>query len=213
MQTLSATFEVVVNPLVNWIWLGFGIMAVGTGIALLPESAFAFASAKVPAGAATTGMVILLILAGLTAPVRAQAGLTGEERALKKQLLGDIMCTCGCRAPMSDCPMGPTCHGLQEQTPKLEEFIASGMDREQVRVAFVGWYGSQDILAAPIDRGFNRLAWLLPYVLGLGGAVVVVGTASRWARRKGTASTADEPRAALDPALQERLDDELRNLD
>ena len=32
-----------VNPLVNWVWLGFGILALGTGIALLPETAFAFA--------------------------------------------------------------------------------------------------------------------------------------------------------------------------
>ena len=35
-----------VNPLVNWIWLGFGIMALGTGIALLPERSYAFALAE-----------------------------------------------------------------------------------------------------------------------------------------------------------------------
>ena len=35
----SATLQIVVNPLVNWIWLGFGIIALGTGIALLPERA------------------------------------------------------------------------------------------------------------------------------------------------------------------------------
>ena len=36
----SATLQFVINPLVNWIWLGFGIMALGTGIALLPERLF-----------------------------------------------------------------------------------------------------------------------------------------------------------------------------
>ena len=58
----SATYAVTVNPLVNWIWLGFGIMALGTGIALLPERAFAFAAAKLPAGAATIPLILLLLL-------------------------------------------------------------------------------------------------------------------------------------------------------
>jgi cytochrome c-type biogenesis protein CcmF len=62
-QTQSATFQIVVNPLVNWIWVGFGIMAFGTGLALLPEQAVAFAAAKVPSGAVTTGLMLLLIAA------------------------------------------------------------------------------------------------------------------------------------------------------
>jgi cytochrome c-type biogenesis protein CcmF len=49
LQTQSATLHVVVNPLVNWIWFGFGILALGTLIALLPESSFAFASARAQA--------------------------------------------------------------------------------------------------------------------------------------------------------------------
>jgi cytochrome c-type biogenesis protein CcmF len=63
-QTQSATLQIVVNPLVNWIWAGFGVMAFGTGIALLPETAFAFAAAKVPAGAATTMMALFAVLLG-----------------------------------------------------------------------------------------------------------------------------------------------------
>ena len=54
VETQNATYAVTVNPLVNWIWLGFGLLAFGTGIALLPERAFAFAAAKVPEGAVTT---------------------------------------------------------------------------------------------------------------------------------------------------------------
>ena len=33
-----ATYTVTINPLVNWIWLGFAVLAFGTGIALLPET-------------------------------------------------------------------------------------------------------------------------------------------------------------------------------
>ena len=63
-QTESATFQIVVNPLVNWIWAGFGVMAFGTGIALLPETAFVFATAKIPSGAATTMMALVAALLG-----------------------------------------------------------------------------------------------------------------------------------------------------
>ncbi|HEY9463964.1 MAG TPA: heme lyase CcmF/NrfE family subunit, partial [Vicinamibacterales bacterium] len=46
----SANIEVTVTPLVNWLWLGFGVLALGTLIAVLPETAFAFAAARVPEG-------------------------------------------------------------------------------------------------------------------------------------------------------------------
>ncbi|HNV03393.1 MAG TPA: heme lyase CcmF/NrfE family subunit [Vicinamibacterales bacterium] len=44
----SVSLQVVVNPLVNWIWTGFGILFLGTVIALLPEREQA-AAAVVPA--------------------------------------------------------------------------------------------------------------------------------------------------------------------
>src|SRR5215510_1448715 len=58
--TQDAELGVTVNPLVNWVWLGFGVMAIGIGIALLPEAAFSFAVAQVPAGAVTTTSILLI---------------------------------------------------------------------------------------------------------------------------------------------------------
>ena len=49
----SMSLQVVITPLVNWIWAGFGVLVLGTGIALLPERAFAFALGRVPAEAST----------------------------------------------------------------------------------------------------------------------------------------------------------------
>jgi cytochrome c-type biogenesis protein CcmF len=210
--TQNATYAVTINPLVNWIWFGFGILAIGTGIALLPERAFAFAAAPVPEGAVTTTLVLLMLL--LPAVGRAQT-LPSKE-ALRKQVEGDVMCTCGgCRAPMNNCPMGASCHGLKEQREKLDAFIAQGMTREQIRAAFVRDHGGQDVLAAPLDEGFNRLAWALPYVAGVTGAGLVGLVAYRWTRRPATpdapaAAAADAP---AEDALAARLDDELRDLD
>ena len=76
---------------------------------------------------------------------------------------------------------------------------------------FIGFYGGQHFLRVPIDKGFNRLAWFVPYMVGATGLVVVGMTARRWSRKRDGA--ASEPAAPSDPALEERLDDELRNLD
>jgi cytochrome c-type biogenesis protein CcmF len=217
----QAVYTITVNPLVNWIWLGFGIMAMGTGIALMPERAYAFATAKLPAGSATTTMMLLLLLLP-AAPVRAQGGqsvapeqrtaVPVEKSALRKQLEGDIMCTCGCRASLKDCQMGPTCHGLQEQTPKLEKFLSAGMDRDQVRAAFVADAGSQDVLMAPLDQGFNKLAWLIPYIVGAIGFAGAAVVARRWSRRAEPAPAGGVD-ASENSELKTRLDDELRDLD
>jgi cytochrome c-type biogenesis protein CcmH/NrfF len=102
------------------------------------------------------------------------------------------------------------CHGLESQRAKLETHLASGKDHDQVISAFVEEFG-QDILMAPIDRGFNRLAWLFPYLVGAGGAVAVGIAAIRWSRRPTNAQAEALP--PTDPALDERLDDELRDLD
>ena len=66
------------------------------------------------------------------------------------------------------------------------------------------------MLAAPIDQGFNRLAWAVPYVVGVLMLGAVFFSARRWSRTRPQDVAADAP---LDPTLNERLDDELRNLD
>ena len=114
---------------------------------------------------------------------------------------------------MNNCQMRPNCHGLNEQNTKLDAFLAQGMNREQVLDAFVADHGGQDVLAKPLDRGFNKLAWAVPYVAGLSGAALIGLVAVRWSRRDTDAARPSADAAGDDPALRERLDDELRDLD
>jgi cytochrome c-type biogenesis protein CcmF len=211
--TQDAELGVTVNPLVNWVWLGFGVMAIGIGIALLPESAFSFAMAQVPAGAVTTTSILLI--AFVLAPMVALAQTTVppiHRTQLERDLENEIMCTCGgCRLPAGTCGM-MNCHGKEAQLSKLHGLILQGLDRDMILATFVKDFGSEDILARPRDRGFNRMIWLFPYLAAAGALVGVVYTARRWAR---PASTTPPPstEAGLDPTLDARLDDELRNLD
>jgi len=146
------------------------------------------------------------------AAVVAQSGQTvsTEQRsALERQLEGEILCTCGCRRPLNDCGMF-NCQGHSSQTAKLRQFLSEGQDHDAVIASFVRDFGSEAVLAAPVDRGFNRLAWLFPYLAALTALIAIVVTARRWSHPAALAAAGD---AGLDPALSARLDDELRNLD
>jgi len=247
----SVTLHVVINPLVNWIWMGFGVLAFGTFIALLPESTFAFALAKVPAGAATTTLLLLGMLLSPFAAARAQAqaqqppagGHTeGASQAflvprtpLERELQHEIICMCGTcgRRRVGEC----TCSMAASMRGEIAKLVAAGKTREEVYQYFMDQYGSEEPLASPIDKGFNRLAWAVPYMVGSVGAIGAVVLARRWSRTK-PADESDDVDVAVAPQglrvaspshapqasnassassrnaqLEERLADELRDLD
>ena len=210
----SASMEISVNPLVNWIWVGFGVLALGTGIALLPEQAFAFAVAKVPAGAATASLVLLsLVLWPAAARAQTAEQVQPKPRSdLQRQLENEIMCTCGCRLTVGNCGM-MNCHGKEEQSAKIAQLIAEGNDHDAIIAAFIRDFGGQDVLAAPVDEGFNRLAWLFPYLAGLVALVAVALTTRRWSRQSVPAHALAADAGSSDRDLNDRLDDELRNID
>ena len=212
----SASFQLTVNPLINWVWFGFTVLALGTGIALLPESSFAFMTAKVPAGAATTSVLTLALVLGLTTiAARAQpaavqlAELTPDQQVLETELKSELVCVCGTcsHLPLSQC----TCPTAENMRSQLSAQVALGKGRNEVYEYFIDTYGSQEPLGAPIGA-FNQLAWLFPMLVG-GTVLVGIGVvALRWSRR---GSELQESPASLpaDEQLEARLDDELRNLD
>jgi cytochrome c-type biogenesis protein CcmF len=214
-STQAATYAVTINPLVNWIWIGFGVIALGTGLALLPETVFTFAASKVPATVPVTTSLLLLFML-LPSPVRAQNTQTVQavqRSELERRLEGEIVCTCGCRRSLANCGM-PNCEGHAAQTAKMQQYLKQGMDHDGVIAAFIQEFGGEYILSAPLDKGFNRLAWLFPYLIGATGAAMVGFAAFRWSRIS-HGQTATDPAAAPidDPILQSKLDDELRDLD
>ena len=70
------------------------------------------------------------------------------------------------------------------------------MTRDQIYGYYIAKYRQRGTLASPIDSGFNRLAWALPYVAGLSGAALVGFVAVRWTRRTTAARAACRRRPA-----------------
>jgi cytochrome c-type biogenesis protein CcmH/NrfF len=115
---------------------------------------------------------------------------------------------CG-RKKIGEC----TCPLAADMRKELAGHVADGRSRDEIIQLFVRKWGSQEVLTEPIDRGFNRLAWLLPYGVGLGGIVLVGGIAMRWSRRRSDTVAQAPAAVAAAPGLEDRLDDELRELD
>jgi len=221
--TQAASLQIVVNPLVNWIWFGFGMLAFGTGIALLPERSYSFALAKLPADAATGTAALLLVFlltGGTTLFAQHPTASTESPDAirtsfyarndLERRLQHEIVCTCGCgHTDIAECRKD-ACATSHKMRGEVAALIDQGKSHDEVIQWFVTTYGSEEMLGAPLNTGFNRIAWLFPYLIGATSAVAIGFAAVKWTRHL---DTTPEAPATADPRLEERLDDELRNLD
>jgi cytochrome c-type biogenesis protein CcmH len=136
--------------------------------------------------------------------LRALPAKPDGNRPTLADLEGEVMC--------------PVCNTTLDQSSspaarQIEAFIsariAAGDSKSEIKDRLVAEYGAQ-ILAAPPKKGFNLLAWLLPIVGLLGGALVLGLLAWRWShtREPGPPTTAQ-----LSPALERRVDEELARFD
>ena len=123
-----------------------------------------------------------------------------EQRPTAAELESELVCpVCETTLDSSDAPIA------RLMKARIRERIAAGDTKSEIEAFFVDQYGA-GVLAVPPRKGFDWIAWLLP-LAGLGAGVVVVGVlAWRWSRRGD--DDAGEPEA-LDPVLEQRLDDAL----
>jgi cytochrome c-type biogenesis protein CcmF len=213
--TQTVSLKVVINPLVNWIWVGCGVLALGTAIALMPEQVFAFAIASVPVGAVSTASMVLLMVmlsaTSLFAQHQPMQGTIAPPKNAQEQRLRERMgCFCGTceHEPLTKC----TCGHAEDQRAVLRAQIDEGKSDDDIISALRDLYGGQHFLRQPLDEGFNRLAWAVPYVIGGVAFVGIALVARRWSHQDRLAS-ASGGSVPLDPDMNDRLDDELRNLD
>jgi cytochrome c-type biogenesis protein CcmH len=139
-------------------------------------------------------LMTLLTLA-LAAPAMAKPPTLAD-------LEDEVMCVeCGTPLIVSQSPVA------NQERSFINEQIAAGKDKAQIKAALVDEYGEQ-VLAEPGGGGFDATLWIVPVVLVLLGAAGIFAAVRRW-RRNGP-----EPQAPLAPALSaedaHRLDAELR---
>ena len=112
-----------------------------------------------------------------------------------------LMCMCGCNQVLLECNhVG--CTYSSRMRDELAAAIARGDSNSLILQSFVQKYG-QTVLAAPTTRGFNRVAWIMPFAV----FAVALGLAV-WLVRMWKSRTPAQPVAR--PALPREELDKLR---
>jgi cytochrome c-type biogenesis protein CcmH len=145
----------------------------------------------------------LTILVAAFAAVSSSAGSRAARPSMTK-LEGEIMC--------------PTCHTTLDQSDaaiatRIEAYmrrrIAEGATENQIKAELVAQFGTA-ILAAPPKRGFDLLAWLLPFAGLAGAAAVIALSVRRWRREDPQELLPTQP---LDPDSEALVDAALAEFD
>jgi cytochrome c-type biogenesis protein CcmH len=99
----------------------------------------------------------------------------GDESARVYDLGHRMMCVCGCNQILLECNhVG--CAYSDRMRSELVAAVDRGDNDDLTLQAFVQKYGTT-VMAAPTKTGFNRVAWIMPYlvlVLGLATVTLIV---------------------------------------
>jgi cytochrome c-type biogenesis protein CcmH len=140
----------------------------------------------------------------------ASGAAASEQHPTLPELEGELICpTCHEPLALSSSPIADRMRAF------IRARIAAGDTKSEIKAKLVDQFG-ESVLAAPPKHGFNLLAWLLPLVGLVLGAVVLAVLARRWSRARAAPAPlgpSGNGRAALDPELERRVDEELARFD
>ncbi len=116
----------------------------------------------------------------LTAAVLLFMG-AGDDSARFKDLGHRMMCTCGCGQVLLECNhVG--CQSSDKMRNELQAALDRGDNDDLILQDFVQEYGPT-VIAAPTASGFNRVAWIMPFVVLALGIAFAVHIVRSWKNR------------------------------
>ncbi len=222
-QTKIAAIQVHVNPLVSLIWLGAIILVFGCVVSMWPElqpnESRAWAYSRGAAMAAAT-FAIGVVIAAMPATAYAQqpgagmsslhSGTVRIENDRERAVFGQLRCMCGdcARDLLSTC----ACATAEESREAIRASIARGETNDQIIEKYAADKGPES-LAVPPNSGAMRFIYVLPLVAIFAGGAGMVGLMRRWKRETPIAAAPKKKANAGRDAYDDRLDQELRDLD
>lgn len=105
----------------------------------------------------------------------------GDTDARFRDLGHRMMCTCGCGQILLECNhVG--CQTSEKMRNQLLAALARGDNDDLILQGFVQDYGPT-VIAAPTTTGFNRVAWVMPFVVLALGITLVSYIVRAWKNR------------------------------
>lgn len=103
------------------------------------------------------------------------------DRARFEKVGHELMCTCGCQQVLLECNhVG--CQVSDGMRNKVQAGIEGGKSNEAILAGFVDEFGPT-VLAAPTKTGFNRVAWIMPFVVFGLGITAAIYFVRKWQHR------------------------------
>ena len=154
-----------------------------------------------------------LLVFGLTAASSMLFALpTGAQDDRAHQIGKKLKCMCGkCNDTAATCShmggefSGPCEASAKGMLKKIDQQVARGDSDDLIVQSFVQEYG-QVVLIEPPRSGIGRVAWAMPILYLVGGAILVVLVISRWRKRPvpATQMAGASSAASISPELLER---------
>jgi cytochrome c-type biogenesis protein CcmH len=120
--------------------------------------------------------LLLALLTGLLLLLGA-----GDDSTRVDRLGHQVMCVCGCNQVLLECNhVG--CRDSSRMRDELFAAVARGDSDNGVLQSFINKYGTI-VLAVPTNSGFNRMAWIMPYLALVVGITLVVFIVWAWKKR------------------------------
>lgn len=116
----------------------------------------------------------------LAAALTVMLGASGDQ-ARFNDLGHKMICMCGCNQILLECN-----HVGCTMSDKMRGELLAGLNRgdsdDLIQQSFVQEYGLT-VLAAPVNRGFGRVAWITPFLVLLAALASAVLVIRRWRLR------------------------------
>src|SRR5208337_4348527 len=104
-----------------------------------------------------------------------------DNSARFKDLGHRMMCTCGCGQVLLECNhVG--CQSSDKMRDQLQAALDKGNNDDLILQGFVQVYGPT-VIAAPTASGFNRVAWIMPFLALALGITFVIYVVRSWKNR------------------------------
>ena len=153
-------------------------------------------------------VAIPVLLLAFACP-RAHAATPEQTKGVAR----DLVCLCGdCnRESLATCQ----CGFAADRRTEIGDALDRGRSATEVVAQFVETYG-QIVLATPPPKGYNLLAWIIPFAIMVLAAALLRSVLVNWKRGKvvhPAPSTPERSASDRDDTMQQRLREELRDFD
>ena len=122
-----------------------------------------------------------------------------------------LTCQCSCGLTVHSCNH-LQCGFAVPAKQTIAEQVSQGAGKEGIVATFVARYGEK-VLSAPTTSGFNLAAWIVPFLVVLGGGVLIGVVSLRWTRRRPQNDSEKLAPAEATDQYRDRLKKELDTFD